>query len=143
MIYFVLDPHAAMVKIGCTRHRLKERFRGLRKEFGPDLIGLAVLPGHYREERAIHERFAHLRRAGEWFRPGPDLLHFIGHECRPWDDHEFFIGRPHYSRDEPDFSPRPTGPGVLDHPSGSFPAATIRRLGKHLQPADGGNVSRF
>jgi hypothetical protein len=38
---------------------------------------LGVVPGWIREERAMHERFAHLRDHSEYFRRGPDLLEFI------------------------------------------------------------------
>jgi hypothetical protein len=36
-----------------------------------------VLPGADREAE-LHQRFRHLHVRGEWFRPGPDLLAFIG-----------------------------------------------------------------
>ena len=37
---------------------------------------IAMFPGTFKTERALHERFAHLRVTGEWFRSTPDLLAF-------------------------------------------------------------------
>lgn len=38
---------------------------------------LAVLPGRYSAEAALHARFAHARRRGEWFDATPDILSFL------------------------------------------------------------------
>lgn len=38
---------------------------------------LAVVPGTIQQERRYHERFAHLRTTGEWFRAEPELIDFI------------------------------------------------------------------
>jgi hypothetical protein len=47
---------------------------------------MAVVPGGYPEETALHRRFAKLRTVGEWFEPGDDLLGFIVAEGRTWTD---------------------------------------------------------
>jgi hypothetical protein len=41
----------------------------------PQLLG--YMPGSLDDERAAHEKFAHLRENREWFRAEPDLLDFI------------------------------------------------------------------
>lgn len=82
MIYFVKSP-AGSIKIGTTI-RLSHRLRQLAAAHGPGLEVLAVLDGSFEVERALHDRFAHLRREGEWFEPGPDLTAFIAAEGRPW-----------------------------------------------------------
>lgn len=38
---------------------------------------LARYPGSYSEEARLHARFAKLRRHGEWFEPGPELLALV------------------------------------------------------------------
>lgn len=38
---------------------------------------LARQPGSYTEEAQLHARFASLRRHGEWFEPGPELLELV------------------------------------------------------------------
>jgi Meiotically Up-regulated Gene 113 (MUG113) protein len=80
MIYFAQLPTGA-IKIGKAddvEHRLDQ----LRRHYGNDLALLATMPGEGQEERALHKRFAHLRidnrREKEQFRPGPDLMQFIG-----------------------------------------------------------------
>lgn len=42
------------------------------------LVELARIPGDIALERELHKKFSHLRRSGEWFDPGTDLLAFIG-----------------------------------------------------------------
>jgi hypothetical protein len=38
---------------------------------------LAKTPGRLTEEQQMHARFAALRRHGEWFEPGPELMQLI------------------------------------------------------------------
>lgn len=83
MIYF-LRSSAGPIKIGTTI-RLTQRLRQLAAEHGEGLEVLAVLDGSRDVEQALHGRFAHLRRVGEWFEPGDDLLGFIVSDGRPWD----------------------------------------------------------
>lgn len=58
------------IKIGFSTN-VKQRI----KDFGAGQL-LGTMPGTMHTERQMHERFAHLRDAGEWFRPGPDLEQF-------------------------------------------------------------------
>jgi hypothetical protein len=84
VIYFVKRSDDSRIKIGttaCLSRRLKE----LAKEFGDDLVVLAVTEGNLDGERGLHRRFAHLQTVGEWFEPSDDLLGFIVAECQKWD----------------------------------------------------------
>lgn len=38
---------------------------------------LALIPGSFATEHALHRRFEHLRIAGEWFLIAPDLMEFV------------------------------------------------------------------
>lgn len=80
------------IKIGYAL-RLTERLKQLRSDYRrPDLAVVGVMPGGFLTERQTHERFDHLRcrlvdsrgvpHSTEWFRPGDDLLEFIGGSCR-------------------------------------------------------------
>jgi hypothetical protein len=85
LIYFVrASDGVGSIKIGTTIH-LSQRIKQLEKECGQTLSVLGVLPGSYAEERALHEKFDHLRTDGEWFTWSPGLLEFIERECSLWD----------------------------------------------------------
>ena len=73
LVYFVR--RGDEVKIGFT-HRLSQRF----VQLGSDLTLLGTVPGTYTTERLYHERFAHLRLHGEWFRADQELLDAIEDE---------------------------------------------------------------
>jgi hypothetical protein len=78
MIY-VLQPWAGgPVKIGFSDDVNRRRIQ-LEAHYGQTLALLAMIPGGRDEERAIHERFAHLRLSRtEQFQPAADLMEFIG-----------------------------------------------------------------
>lgn len=59
-----------LIKIGTTYH-LKQRAQTLNAAV------LAKMPGSYAEEARLHNQFKALRRVGEWFEPGPELLDFV------------------------------------------------------------------
>lgn len=59
-----------LIKIGTT-YELKKRAAVL------NAVVLAKTPGSYSEEARLHNRFAALRRHGEWFEPGPELMKLI------------------------------------------------------------------
>lgn len=67
-VYFMR--RETLIKIGTT-YNLKDRAAVLNATV------LAKTPGSYSEEARMHKRFASLRRHGEWFEPGPELLDFI------------------------------------------------------------------
>lgn len=84
MIYFIQPKAGGPIKIGTTV-RLGQRLKQLAAESGAELQVLAVVDGGFREEKSLHQRFAHLRQVGEWFEPGDDLLGFIVNDGKPWD----------------------------------------------------------
>lgn len=77
MIYFAQTPTGS-IKIGCTRN-LYARLNNLASCYGRPVTLLATMLGDRKRETEIHERFSHLRFGRtEQFRPGPDLMAFIG-----------------------------------------------------------------
>lgn len=65
------------IKIGTTAD-LTSRLTALRTGSPYALEVLATRLGGVREEAELHRRFDHLRLQGEWFRPGTDLLDYLG-----------------------------------------------------------------
>lgn len=85
MIYFAQLPTGA-IKIGCSAN-VEQRIASLERFYHQPLALLHTMEGNRQTEREIHARFAHLRftrhrgprgRKPEQFRPGPDLMEFIG-----------------------------------------------------------------
>jgi hypothetical protein len=70
LLYFIRA--GDYLKIGVTTD-LDRRLLALRTASPLPLVVKAVRPGTVREERAWHQRFAHLRVQGEWFRWTPEL----------------------------------------------------------------------
>ena len=78
MVYFMQSVDGGPIKIGCSIN-LQQRREKLEQEYGTPLAVLATIDGGRAEEQAIHARFSHLRLGrSEQFRPGSDLLAFIG-----------------------------------------------------------------
>lgn len=59
-----------LIKIGYSTDPVA-RATGLNAEL------LAAVPGDWALEKQMHSQFAHLRRTGEWFEPGEDLIGYI------------------------------------------------------------------
>ena len=77
LVYFAQTPTGS-IKIGCTKN-LKARLDHLKSRYGAELSLLATMPGDRSTESEIHGRFNHLRLGTtEQFRPGRDLMDFIG-----------------------------------------------------------------
>jgi hypothetical protein len=77
VIYFA-QLETGSIKIGTTTN-LNSRLAALESFYGQPLALLATMRGGRATELKIHERFAHLRMGRtEQFRPGPDLMEFIG-----------------------------------------------------------------
>lgn len=72
--YFIRVDDA--IKIGSATH-FKRRLHALQTAHEKPILVLAVVPASLADEFKTHQRFAHLRIRGEWFRPGQDLLDFI------------------------------------------------------------------
>lgn len=69
VVYFIR--FSDRVKIGTTTN-LKSRLEAI-----PHDEVIAVISGSYATETAIHNRFAHLRVQGEWFRATDELLDWV------------------------------------------------------------------
>lgn len=72
-VYFAQARTTGQIKIGFSID-VSRRIRQIR----PLSDLLATVDGGRTVEREMHDRFDHLRVAGEWFSPGDDLLEFIG-----------------------------------------------------------------
>lgn len=67
-VYFAQEKEGGPIKIGFS-FNVKLRTKHWRV--------IALLPGARKTEKYLHGKFAHLRIAGEWFRPETELLEFI------------------------------------------------------------------
>jgi hypothetical protein len=70
-VYFATRDNGSAIKIGFSNDPVT-RVGAL----GATLI--AAMPGELADEKALHERFASKRIAGEWFHSCPELLDVIG-----------------------------------------------------------------
>jgi hypothetical protein len=78
VIYFLQSIEGGPIKIGFTDD-LMQRHRQLEKHYARPLALLATMEGGADREAEIHRQFDHLRFGRtEQFRPGPDLMAFIG-----------------------------------------------------------------
>jgi hypothetical protein len=73
-IYFISG--AGLIKIGVTT-KVDARLRSLELSSPVELVFLGMYPGTRSDEFALHKRFAHLRRHGEWFNDTEELRAFI------------------------------------------------------------------
>jgi hypothetical protein len=69
------------VKIGITERDVQYRVAGLQTGCPEKLEIYAAFRGDLILEKALHERFAHLRRNGEWFLREGDLAEWIEKGC--------------------------------------------------------------
>lgn len=74
--YLYVIGNGANVKIGCARD---PQYRLKKLQTGNDwrLELLAAVPAHVSLEKAVHQRFAHLQLAGEWFQLTAEVQQFI------------------------------------------------------------------
>jgi hypothetical protein len=76
-IYFIGCSEPLSIKIGFTSKAPQERLKQLQTGNPMPLLLLGWYPGTTKDERIIHEKLAHLKMQGEWFRLDPamnDLL---------------------------------------------------------------------
>jgi len=77
--YFVRDGDA--IKIGSSI-RPQKRVEAIQTGSPRTIELLAIVPQSVADEFTTHQKFAHLRSRGEWFRAEPDLLDYIEHLIR-------------------------------------------------------------
>lgn len=76
-VYFVQAVAGGLIKIGFTG-KVASRFAEIQRMCPIKLTILAIVPGAGQElETELHQRFAFVRRHGEWFEPVPELLSYI------------------------------------------------------------------
>lgn len=78
MIYFIQDA-LLNIKIGFSE-TVDARVRTHQTSNSAKLTTLLVMDGGREMEGALHDRFAGYRVAGEWFKPGPEIIEFIAAE---------------------------------------------------------------
>lgn len=76
-VYFIRETVSGHVKIGWTSGRPASRLKALQTAHPHDLVLICSIPGDKATERALHEKYAHLRLRGEWFRYDTDLRELI------------------------------------------------------------------
>src|SRR5262249_19980300 len=77
VVYFIQVGDTAPIKIGSTLN-ISQRLSGLQTSHTETLRLLTTIPADRFTERRILEQFKELRIRGEWHRPEPELLRFIG-----------------------------------------------------------------
>jgi len=81
MIYFAQADVIGLIKIGYHGGTdAADRLRELQTGCPSKLILLGTIPGGPETETDLHRRFAFAHAHGEWFRPVPELLAFIGQQ---------------------------------------------------------------
>jgi hypothetical protein len=78
-LYFIQGEFTGLIKIGKTETAPADRMRSFQTG-SPDrllLLKSVRYPKNQNYEKEVHDRFAHLRTHGEWFRPDTNLLLFI------------------------------------------------------------------
>lgn len=82
MIYFVQSgDENGPIKIGYSKNT-EQRLAALQCSSPYKLTLLGTMPGDRVWERYIHSQFEAFQATGEWFRPHPRLLQFIGRACK-------------------------------------------------------------
>jgi len=113
-VYFVRASNG-LIKIGFTRN-VKRRLNAMATDASGALEIIGVMRGSRRTEERVQGMFMHLQTHGEWHRPGLDLLSFIAHRAKPWDDgnqHQLMFEdlKREYDRAMPELPPVP---GITD-----------------------------
>lgn len=75
-IYFIQAGSHGPIKIGLARNPHR-RLRKLQVGCPWRLYLIGYILGGWEKEKSLHEKFAHLKKRGEWFNPGLELLAFI------------------------------------------------------------------
>lgn len=80
VIYAILRPDTAEVKLGISRD-MRSRLICLQASHAVPLTVLGTWPGNQVRERRVHNKWAHLRLCGEWFRYTPELAAWIAEQA--------------------------------------------------------------
>jgi|HubBroStandDraft_6_1064221.scaffolds.fasta_scaffold16491_12 hypothetical protein len=74
-----IDP----IKIGISKN-IRKRLRHLQIGLASPIRLLLAFEGDRQTERALHQKFAHLRVSGEWFRPDADMRQWVRGYRQEW-----------------------------------------------------------
>ena len=74
--YFIRDEVTCLIKIGWAKSPI-DRLKTLQTGSSNPLTLIHFIDSSVFDETELHQRFAHLRVRGEWFKPAQELLEFI------------------------------------------------------------------
>ena len=141
LIYFVRQGQNGPVKIGWSTD-VRKRLVHIQTYNPEKLQCLGVMEGSARDEHALHRRFRDHHIHGEWFRPAPELMEFIGH-AKPFVAEIVTVG-PQWISKEPLPFPRLLTPDEVAESLGLTRAQVIRQARIGVIPAvKVGKVYRF
>jgi hypothetical protein len=75
-VYFIRCEATGMIKLGKAQDPIA-RLRALQTGSASELVLVGAIEGGFDREKELHERFAHLKTRGEWFKPETELLDWI------------------------------------------------------------------
>ena len=81
-VYFLCNVETGAIKIGVSCN-VNSRAQSIASQANIVVELLALVEGDRHRERELHRQFAAHRLHGEWFRPAPALLSFIGSLPKP------------------------------------------------------------
>lgn len=84
-VYFVRAPSSEAIKIGYSTDPLA-RFANLQTGSPELLLFYGSIPGTRADERALHEKFFHLRINGEWFHACDELFNHIDNQADEFEE---------------------------------------------------------
>jgi hypothetical protein len=76
VVYFIRSASSGFIKIGKANDPIA-RLKTMQTGSSDRLALIGYVAGSNDKERELHRRFAALRKSGEWFEPGKELLDFI------------------------------------------------------------------
>lgn len=82
-VYFIRVQPSGPIKIGITSNDPADRIDALQVGCPWPLKLMGTIEGSYGNESFLHDKFAVLRMAGEWFEPAPELLLAIDEMLAP------------------------------------------------------------
>ena len=75
-VYFLLGAKSKRLKIGHS-FQVSSRVKTLQASSPEELALLKTIPGSKQLEAKLHEKFAHLRLHGEWFKADTEIMKYI------------------------------------------------------------------